>query len=153
MSGVFKENLKRLDFEPSNEDRSVLLVSQLKTDKNLLPAEIFALEDADEFNVAAVYFRHFRDGRSKIPQIYIYDNTDNDLDDKKLAEIHRDLWSYSRIPMFIVIEKTDVKIFDARKPVDISGDEIKTSPIVPAINIASDVIKLYSRKLFDSGVF
>ena len=153
MSGVFNENLKRLDFEPSDEDRSLLLVSQLESDKNLLPAEIFALEDADEFDATAVYFRHFRDGRSAIPQIYIYDNTDNNFDDKKLADIHRDLWSYSRIPMFVVIEKTDVKIFDARKPVDISGDEIKTSPIVPAINIASAAIKLYSRKLFDSGVF
>ncbi|MGI8884605.1 MAG: HsdM family class I SAM-dependent methyltransferase, partial [Pyrinomonadaceae bacterium] len=152
MSEVFKENLKELDFESSNEDRALLLVSQINDD-NLTPTEIFALEDAKEFKAAAVYFRHFKDGRSAIPQIYLYDNTEGDLDDKKTAEIHRDLWSYSRIPMFIVIEKTDVKIFDARKPVDTSGDQIKTSPIVPAINIASDAIKLYSRKLFDSGVF
>jgi len=152
MSKVFKENLKELGFESSNEDRALLLVSQIN-DQNLAPTEIFALEDAKEFKAAAVYFRHFKDGRSAIPQIYLYDNTEGSLDDKKTAEIHRDLWSYSRIPMFIVIEKTDVKIYDARKPVDTSGDEIKTSPIVPAINIASDAIKLYSRKLFDSGVF
>ena len=152
MSEVFTENLKELDFEFSGEDRALLLVSQL-SDQNLTSTEIFALENAKEFKATAVYFRHFKDGRSAIPQIYLYDNTEGNLNDKKLAEIHRNLWSYSRIPMFIVIEKTAVKIFDARKAVDISGDEIKTSPIVPAINIASGAIKLYSRKLFDSGVF
>ncbi len=149
--GLFKENLKKMDFV---ENDSLHLVSALKDKIDSLDSSIiFALEDAEQFGVTAVYFRLFKDGRSPIPQIYIYDNTDNILDEKRLAEIHRDLWSFSRIPMFIVIEKTDVKIFDARKPVDTSNKEIKTSPIVPAINIASDAINLYSRKLFDSGVF
>ena len=147
----FKKNLKRMDFV---ENGSLRFVSDLEnTNVDLTSAEVFALEEAKEFKATAVYFRLFKDGRSAIPQIYLYDNTKGDFDDKQTAEIHRNLWSYSRIPMFILIEKTEVKIFDARKPVDISGDEIKTSPIVPAINIASDAIKLYSRKLFDSGVF
>ncbi len=153
MSKFFRENLQKLDFDASSEGhRSLLLVSQ-KTDSNLTPSEVFALEDAEEFKATAVYFRHFSGSRSPIPQIYIYDSTENNLTDKDLAEIHRDLWSYCRIPMFIVIGETDVKIFDARESVKISGNSIKTFPIVPPINIASDAIKLYSRTLFDSGVF
>lgn len=152
MSGVFNKNLGEIDFEPSDSNRSVLLVSALKNKEDLAPWEIFALEDAKKFKATAVYFRDFQNGRSPIPQIYIYDNTDNNLDEE-VAEIHRDLWSNSRIPMFIVIEKTDIRIFDARKPVKVSENRIETSPIVPKISIASDAIKQYSRKLFDSGVF
>ena len=109
MSRVFNKNLEKLDFKPSDENRSLLFVSELKTNKELTPAKVFGLEDAKEFEATAVYFRRFPKGRSPIPQIYIYDNTENNLNDTKIAEIHRDLWSFCRIPMFIVIEKTDVK--------------------------------------------
>ena len=142
-------------------------VSDLEKPKELAPFEVFALEKAKEFKATAVYFRHFSDGRTPVPQIYIYDNTGSNLTDQNVAEIHRDLWSYCLIPMFIVIEKTDVKIFDARQKVkildahqkpnlfieEISKNPIETSPIVPPINIASSAIKDYSRKQFDSGVF
>ena len=69
--------------------KTALCFSFLKiNDKKLTPAEVFALEDAKEFEATAVYFRRFPNGRSPIPQIYIYDNTNNDLNDPKLAEIH-----------------------------------------------------------------
>ncbi len=167
MHDLFIQNLKLMDFDPTDKEfRSVVLVSE-KNDPTLNFTQIIALEEAEKFKATAVYFRLFQDDRSPIPQIYIYDNIRNDLDDKKKAEIHRDLWSYCRIPMFIVIEKTDIKIYDARQPVklfdtrqetglfskEISTNPIETKPIVPPINIASNAIKLYSRKLFDSGVF
>lgn len=148
----FKENLERLDFYNTDEaSRPVLLVSQID-DESLTPIEVFALEDAQEFKATAVYFRHFTDGRAPIPQIYIYDCTERPLEDDELAKIHRDLWSNSRIPLFIVIEKTDVKIFDARKPVKVSKNDIKAS-FIDKFNITSDAVSLYSKKLFDSGVF
>ena len=110
-----------MDFDASSEDlRSLLLVSQ-KNDKTLSPVEVFSLEDAEEFQATAVYFRHFPDERSPQPQIYIYDNTEKTFSENDLAHIHRDLWSNSRIPIFLVIEKTDVKIFDTREPVIVSG--------------------------------
>ncbi|CAN5381237.1 N-6 DNA methylase [soil metagenome] len=161
----FKENLRRMDFD---EGSSLLFVADLDNpDKSLTPAEVFALEDARKFEATAVYFRHFQDGRTPIPQIYIYDSTNDDLDKRKTAEIHRDLWSYCRIPMFIVVEKTDVKIFDARQPVklldnsqaeglfhnEIMDSPIETSPI-DKFKISDKALKeYYSRKLFDSGVF
>jgi Eco57I restriction-modification methylase len=158
VSGLFKENLLKLDFGSSSSiDRSLLLLSQ-KDDVNLSFSEVFALEDAAKFEATAVYFRHFPDNRSPIPQIYIYDNSDNILNEDKLAEIHRDLWSNCRIPMFIVIGKTGIEIFDSRKPVEIVEGKLKTSPI-DKLNLASDAVaeyqklKSYSKELFDSGVF
>lgn len=143
-----------MDFDVSSEGhRSLLLVSE-KTTEGLSPDEIFALEDAEKFQAVAVYFRHFpkSENRPPVPQIYIYDNTKNTLSGSDLANIHRDLWSNSQIPMFIVIEKTEVKIFDTRKPVEVFGKTIETTPI-DTIPISADAIRQYSRKLFDSGLF
>lgn len=142
-----------MDFDVSSEGhRSLLLVSE-KTDQSLSPDEIFALETAGKFYATAVYFRHFpkEENRPPLPQIYLYDNTQNEFSDN-LADIHRDLWSNSQIPMFIVVEKTEVKIFDTRKPVEVFGKTIETNPI-DTIPISSDAIQKYSRKLFDSGIF
>jgi N-6 DNA Methylase len=159
----FKENLKKMDF---GGESSLRFVFDLENSNNLKPFEVFALEKANDFKATAVYFRHFSDGRTPVPQIYIYDNTASNLTDQDLAEIHRDLWSYCLIPMFIVIEKTDVKIYDARQSVKILdanqkqnlfAEEIAKNPIescpIDNLKISSEAIKLYSRKLFDSGVF
>lgn len=154
MRELFIENLQNLDFDTSSqESRSVLFISQ-KCDKDLTPTEAFALETAEKFNATAVYFRHFpkEDNRPPLPQIYLYDNTEILLSEEQLAYIHRDLWSNSRIPMFLVIEKTEVKIFDTREPVTVIGKEIKTVAI-DTIKFSADAIKQYSRKLFDSGIF
>ena len=142
-----------MDFDVSSKGhRSLLLVSE-KTDQGLSPDEIFALETAGKFYATAVYFRRFPKGENRppLPQIYLYDNTKNEFSDN-LADIHRDLWSNSQIPMFIVIEKTEVKIFDTRKPVEVFGKTIETNPI-DTIPISDDAIQKYSRKLFDSGIF
>jgi hypothetical protein len=151
----FNDNLRKLDFDvESQEARAVILVSQI-TDKDLTSTEVFALEEAKKFNADAVYFRHFPDTRPPLPQIYIYDGTQREITEEELAIIHRDLWSYSRIPMFIVIEKTDVKIFDTREPVDVLGEkgEIIKNRVFDTLRFSDDAIKLYSREMFDSGIF
>ena len=150
----FLENLKRMDFDVSAEDHHPLLLVAEKTKLTLSPNEIFALEEAEKFRAVAVYFRHFpkQENRPPSPQIYIYDNTENAISEDGLANIHRDLWSHSQIPMFIVIEKTDVKIFDTREPVLVIGNQIRTNPI-DKIAISADALQKYSRKLFDSGLF
>ncbi len=153
MHDLFINNLKKMDFDPTDKAfRSVVLVSE-KNDPDLAASQIIELEKAEKFEATAVYFRLFSDNRSPIPQIYVYDNSQTPFSQERLAEIHRDLWSSSRIPIFIVIQKTDVQIFDTRKPVAVSKDnKISTSPI-DTIAFASEAIKLYSRKLFDSGIF
>ena len=156
MSELFEKNLQLLDFTIA--DGSLRLVTQIN-DTSLTAPEIFALEAAREFKADAVYFRRFpeADGRPPLPQIYLYDNTDNQLsDDDQLANIHRDLWSNCRIPMFIVIERTDVAIFDTRKSVTVSDDGTITTTPIDKITLAADAVekyRRYSRTLFDSGIF
>jgi len=154
----FEQNLKRMDFDvlPQNQERRSLLLIRDQDNKNLSPTEIFALETAGkDFRADAVYFRHFPDSRPPLPQIYIYDGTQKEISENEIALIHRDLWSHSRIPMFIVIEKTDVKIFDTREPVEVSGEngEIIKNTIFDTVKYSDDAIKRYSRKMFDSGIF
>ncbi len=156
MNDLFIKNLQRMDFNPNDKEfRSVVLVSE-KTDATLAFTQVLALDEAAKFGATAVYFRLFpeEENRSPIPQIYIYDNLQNQLSKEKLAKIHRDLWSNCRIPMFIVIGKTDAEIFDTRKPVEIDdiNNEITTNPI-DTVTIASNAVKAYSKKLFDNGIF
>ncbi len=154
MSQLFIKNIEVLDFyEATDSDRSLLLTVQLD-DPNLSQNEIFELETALDFKADAVYFRHFLDTRSAIPQIYLYDNTDGLISNEDLAEIHRDLWSSCRIPMFIVMNNMDFAVYDARKPIiTLPNGQITTEPITGKINLISDTVALYSKARFDSGIF
>lgn len=153
-SEKFKDNLRQMDFyDPSVSEgfRSLRFVSE-KENNNLKPTEVFTLEKAEIFKADAVYFRYFSDGRAPIPQIYLYDNTEDKWQNEDLANIHRDLWSSCLIPIFIVLNKTSVSIFDSRKPVQVSGSTISTTPLV-TLELADNAIKDYSAKMFDNGLF
>ena len=153
-SKKFKDNLRQMDFyDPSVSEgfRSLRFVSE-KENNNLKPTEVFTLEKAEIFKADAVYFRYFSDGRAPIPQIYLYDNTNEKLQNEDLANIHRDLWSSCLIPIFIVLNKTSVSIFDSRKPVQVSGNSISTTPL-ETLELADEALKAYSAKMFDNGLF
>ena len=152
-SEKFKDNLRQMDFyDPSVSEgfRSLRFVSE-KENNNLTPTEVFTLEKAEIFKADAVYFRYFSDGRAPIPQIYLYDNTNEKWQNDDLANIHRDLWSSCLIPMFIVINKINVSIFDSRKPVQIVGNSIASKPLI--LELADEALKAYSAKMFDNGLF
>ena len=107
----FKEGIELLDIDSSDSNNlSLLFVSDLRGNRQLSPKELFSLEVAQQYEADAVYFRRFDDGRLPIPQIYIYDNTSGKYDANKYAEIHRNLWSSCIIPLFVIIETTQVKI-------------------------------------------
>lgn len=154
ISEKFRDNLRQMDFCDSSVEegiRSLSYVSE-KSSNNLSPTEVFALEKAEIFKANAVYFRHFSDGRAPLPQIYLYDNTHEKWQNEDLANIHRDLWSSCIIPIFIVINKKSVSIFDCRKPVQTSGDNISTKAI-ETLELSDNAIKAYSAKMFDNGLF
>lgn len=153
--GKFNERLQKIDFSLHGSDGGSTLLISHKHNTDLSPDEVFALEIAgSKFNATAVYFRHFAkdQGRSPIPQVYLYDNTNNQFSENDLAIIHRDLWSNSQIPLFIVLEETDVKIFDTRKPVIVDENSIRTKAM-DQLSYSADALKQYSEKLFDSGFF
>ena len=118
---AFEKNIKAIDFsfKTQKDEGGVILTSEYRKNKNssnLSAQEIFALEIADKkFNADAVYFRYFNDGRESVPQIYIYDNTNDFITDKRKDDIHKKMWSGCYVPLFMIIDKTQVKIFDSRQ--------------------------------------
>jgi len=124
------------------------------------PYEFIALEYAKKYGADAVYFRRFDDGRPPIPQIYIYDFTENEKDDFETANLYKKLWNSGQVPLFYIFYKTEVKIFNCLKPpkVDQYTEELSSDPFLN-IRLASkvqkelDKIKGFSAKGFDNGTF
>ncbi|HET8572738.1 MAG TPA: Eco57I restriction-modification methylase domain-containing protein [Edaphocola sp.] len=140
------------------ENQSVIFVSELKnSNNNLTPYQILELEKAAVFKADAVFFRYFEDNRPPLPQVYIYDNSNNRLG-TDYTQIHKELWSNCLIPTFIVVELTKIKFFDSRKPVSIDSSGSTFSKEVAYIdlnNIASyaRIIEAYNAEKFKNGSF
>lgn len=152
------QKLDQLDFQFENTSvSSIFFVSDLEKKKDLHPKIILDLDKAKLFKADAVYFRFFDGGRPPQPQIYIYDNIEKLQTNEEIAEIHRAIWSASEIPMFIVLEKSKVKIFDGRQPITIKEDKLSTKPIdeIDLDNLAecSKIVERYRAQRFDNGNF
>jgi len=148
----FEKNIKSLNFsfKKIKDEPGILLTENYKKNIKISPQELFALETAKEkFEADAVYFRYFNDGRGAIPQIYIYDNTGNHLTAEEKKNIHIKVWSGCQVPMFIIIEKAEVKVFDAREKVKqhIENHAFET------IKLTGSVIEQFAGKSFDDGLF
>lgn len=155
-----QKGLQAIGFQinETNED-SIVFTSELKnSNKNLTPFQILELEKAILFKADAVFFRYFEDNRSPLPQVYIYDNSDNRLNND-YTQIHKELWSSCHIPTFIVIENTKIKFFDSRKPVsalsDGSGVYTKEIALIDLDDIAqyANVLEKYNAGKFINGSF
>jgi SAM-dependent methyltransferase len=150
---IFKENIEKLNFSflTKSEDGGVVLTANYdKLDLNSTSPDIlFALETAKEkFNADAVYFRYFADGRGAVPQIYIYDNTNNNLTEKR-RDIHVKVWSGCQVPMYFIIDESEVSIFDARE----RAREDKENHAFEIIKLTGEAIKDFSAHSFDDGLF
>lgn len=150
---TFEQNIKKLNFSFLKKagEGGVLLTANYESLKQKLasPEVIFALETAKKkFNVDAVYFRYFNDGRSAVPQIYIYDNTDNHLTEKR-KDIHIKVWSGCQVPIYIIIDKSVVNVFDARE----KAAEDKENDAFETIKMTGAAIKYFSAASFDDGLF
>ena len=113
-----------------------------------------SLEKAKKVGANAVYFRNFTNpSRSPKPQIYIFDFTESQ---QNIVEIHKNVWSSSEVRLYIVISKSEIKLFNSSKPVSLdSNGELKVSPF-DTLKIAGEAIdnyKKYSAKKFDNGTF
>ena len=87
-------------------------------------------------------------------QIYIYDNILKNRTKEEYIKIHRDVWSGCEVSIYMVVDKTEIKVFDGRKPVDIVNDEIKVNPIdIIDLEVQNDVLKKYRAQLFNNGHF
>lgn len=150
----FKDIIEKLNFTFLNEkgESGIVLTEAYESlGSNLDSPEIlFALETAKtKFKVDAVYFRHFNDGRGTIPQVYIFDNTNDLLTQKEKKGIHINVWSGSQVAVYIIIGKSDVKVFDAREKAK-DDDENYAKEI---IRLTAETLKQFQADHFDDGLF
>jgi type I restriction-modification system DNA methylase subunit len=154
-------NLQKLDFKvfkaENQVNASIYLVSNLEeyiANGDVSPYIIIALDKAKTFNADAVYFRFFDDGRPPMAQIYLYDGILNKRTDEDYIKIHRDVWSGCEIPIYMIINQTEIKVFDSRKPVDIVDNKIEIHPLdIIDLSVQNDVLKKYRAQLFNNGAF
>ena len=148
---IFQKNIEKLDFsfKEGKAESGVLFTKASQNQSSLTPQEIFSLELAREkFGADAVYFRWFNDSREAVAQIYLYDFTAALVTDERRKEIHRKVWSGCLVPIYIIIEENQVKIFDARRNVEQSDDYAPE-----LIKLTGEAISSFSASSFDDGLF
>lgn len=152
-SQTLDKNLRLLDFETESSASGLLFTNRdYRSDTNVSFDEILTLNLAQELKASAVYFRRI-EGRSSVPQIFIYDNSDKSISPDDLNDIHKKLWSSGTVPLYYVFDKTEVRIFDCRKPVNkttLKAEEFDTLSFISEIHFR---YKTYSAGLFQNGSF
>lgn len=154
-----QKGLKAIGFQlDESKNSSIVFVSELQNPSDkLTPFQILELEKALSFKADAVFFRYFEDNRPPLPQVYIYDNSNNRLNND-YTQIHKELWSNCHIPTFIVIENTKIKFFDSRKPVSIhSNGDVYTKAVASIdlndISQYATILEKYNAEKFKNGSF
>ncbi len=156
-------SLEKLEMLDSSEQSSGLIpVRNIDSNKNLSSAEYIALENAAKYGAHYVYFRKF-ENRPSVAQVYLYDYTDKiGISEEELMHLHKKLYSSGQVPMFFVVTKKDVRIFNCYQAPS-KGENLKYTPLT-TIKIASDLFneldfqnkeefEAFSGRLFDNGTF
>lgn len=151
---LFEQKIHDLNFsflDKEGKGGILMTFEYEKLDKSLAsPDVLFALETAfNKFSADAVYFRHFEDGRSLVPQLYIFDYTDKTLTNDDRNRIHISMWNGYQVPLYIIITKTSVDIFDSRE----KPNESRDSYAKEILTYTGEAIKNFNAQSFDDGLF
>lgn len=147
----FKDGLQKLSMYNESEETGLYFIK----DSNIHNPHIqIHIEDAKKYKPDAVYMKKFENNSFK-PQIYIYDNSFNQLDgDEKITELHKRLWNAYKVPMFFVFSKTEVKIYNCLEKPNISSDgNLENISPFETITLASKINKEFKANMFDTGAF
>ncbi len=152
MTEEYINSLSRLEMiNTDNYSTGLVQISELNNSQISYYHRIH-LEKAKKVGANAVYFRNLQNGVSK-PQLYIFDFSNTE---KNIVEIHKNIWSSSEVRLYIVITKTEIKLFNSSKPVKQSKSGKLTVNPFDTLKIAGEAIekyKEYSGKKFDNGSF
>jgi len=114
------------------------------------PDILFALETAKtKFGADAVYFRYFDDGRAAVPQLYIFNYTERQLNADEKNRLHIQMWNGYQVPAYIILQRSQVGIYDAREKPNENRDTYATE----VLQLTGDAIKQFPAKDFDDGLF
>ena len=151
--------LRVLAFEFEDADiSSVYFVDKLSSyidNGAYSPYVITGLEEARNFEADAVYFRMMDNGQPPMPQIFIYDNVTHRRSERDFARIHRNIWSAAVIPLYFVLDRHQISVFDGRIPVEVSSSgSLEVQPVreIPLTEV-NEAVALYQAEQFSSGDF
>ncbi len=148
-----KTGLEVLNFDVDSPAAGLLFVEKSYEPNKISFGERLALEDAVRYKANAVYFRRFEKQESQ-PQLFIFDNTSGEISEEELGEIHKKIWTSGVVPLYYVFDKTSLRVFDAKNPVD--KNDLIPRPLDKAVDLVSAAHKDYERfsaKLFENGLF
>jgi len=154
--------LKELDFfssDSSIENYFPEIIFTKNSPQNLRPKHYISLEFASGLDADAVYFKYYDDNRDCVAQVYFYDNQNSKYDKNKIAEIHRNVYSSSQVPLIAVIDKNNITLFDARKPIDVENENTITNEkciIQKPYSLENELTilsKYFNAKKLNSGEF
>jgi hypothetical protein len=150
---VFEQCINDLKFNAFNEniETGILYTRNFDLTQKHHSADIlFAMDTAkNKFDVDAVYFHASPNKEYPVAQIYLFDNTFGKYDKKSKIRLHKKMWNASQIPLYIIVEKTAVNIYDSRKKPDINNEEYAKA----IIKLSSDSLSLFNAREFDNGLF
>ncbi len=150
-SEEFYKAITKLGIATNKEISSPFIFTKDKDNfkSEILFSERFYLEKASRLEATAIYFRRF-ENRPSTPQVYIYDFTNHlEYEESKKKELHRNIWSSCEVPIYIIITKQKIEIFNATK--SFGKSEIKP---FETIEILKDYqSKKFSFKSIDNGSF
>lgn len=116
------------------------------------PYVLMHLEEAKRYKPDAIYITQL-ENQPLIPQIYIYDNTEDKLDDNKITQLHKQLWNAYKVPMFFVFSKTKIEIYNCLQKPQISGQELQKISPLETISLVAEINNAFSAEMFDTGAF
>ena len=150
------KGLSQLEMIDSNYSTGLVHVSELENPQTKINFyQRLALEKAKKINVDAVYFRNYpENNRAPVPQLYIFDFTEIEKD--VIVDIHKKVWSSSAVRLYIIITKTEIKLYNSSRPVKFnSSNELYVSPfeILKLAGEATERYEEFSSKKFDNGSF
>ena len=141
--------LEKIGFTTQN---GLVFCSALHNEEEIYDAEILARYDAEKLGAKAVFFRrYYRENEEKPyksePAVYIFQEGDLQPEDK--VKRHAKIWSAGKVDTYIVVDKTRIEIFNARKPAEVNNKELT----LEGLKLVSKAVEAFEDARFSSYLF
>jgi hypothetical protein len=108
----------------------------LRTDEKV------ALFEAESFKyINFVFFRRFSDGRSSQILAYVVDNSNEQLNEKELAELHLQVWLYGAAPLLYIAWSSRIDVLTCARGPDFWESDNEGCRYKPAERIDSETLR------------
>ena len=124
-------------------------------------AAVFAAESFQ--NIDFIFFRRFADGRSSQMAAYVVDNSDQRLDERALAELHRQVWLQGTVPLLYVAWPSRIDVLTCARGPDFwkaANEECRYNPAkifaAEALQVAGEInqeLQKFSARRLADGTF